>query len=66
VPDVGRRRNYFDLAGDFADGEMTLLCRDTYRMRFFDIADDSFRWSWERRAEDSWELLSAIDYERVA
>jgi hypothetical protein len=35
-------------------------------MRFFDIADDSFRWSWERRAEDSWALLWAIDYERVA
>ena len=57
--------NYFDLTGELADGEMTLLCRDTYRMRFYDITADAFRWSWERRADDAWELIWAIDYERI-
>ena len=61
---VDDQGNYFDLTGDFENGEMTLLCRDTYRMRFFDIADASFNWTWERRADDDWELLWAIAYER--
>jgi hypothetical protein len=62
VDDAG---NYFDLVGRFEDGEMTLLCHDRYRMRFFDIAPDSFKWTWERRAGDGWELAWAIDYERI-
>ena len=42
-----------DLTGrQFEDGEMTLLCRDTYRMRFFEVTDTSFQWTWERRAGD--------------
>ena len=62
VDDAG---NYFDLVGRLEDGEMTLLCRDTYRMRFFEIAADSFKWTWERRAGDGWELAWAISYERT-
>ena len=51
--------------GAFEDGEMTLLCRDTYRMRFFDITPDAFSWTWERRAGDVWELAWAIAYTRL-
>jgi len=62
VDDAG---NYFELVGRFKDGEMTLLCRNTYRMRFFEITADAFKWTWERRAGDAWELSWAIDYERA-
>ena len=58
--------NYFDLTGRFEDGEMILLSRDTYRMRFFEIADTSFQWTWERRAGEGWELAWAISYVRTA
>ena len=34
-------------------------------MRFFEITDASFQWTWERRAGDGWELAWAISYERV-
>ena len=56
--------SYFELTGELAGSEMTLYCRDVYRMRFFDIAERSFSWSWERRAGEEWELLWAIAYER--
>jgi hypothetical protein len=62
---VDDQGNYFDLIGRFDNGEMELLCDPGYRMRFFDIADDSFRWTWERRAGDGWELAWAISYERL-
>jgi hypothetical protein len=62
--------NYWALDGVFDDGEMTLLCRDgaiDYRMRFFDIRDDAFEWSWERSDDDcaSWRLVWNIHYTRV-
>ena len=57
--------NYFDLTGRFEDGEMTLHCGDTYRMRFFEITHASFRWTWERRAGEGWELAWAIEYSRA-
>ena len=62
VDDAG---SHFELTGRFENGEMTLLCRDTYRMRFFEITDTSFEWTWERRAGDGWELAWAISYERL-
>jgi Protein of unknown function (DUF1579) len=68
--------NYFHLEGRFEEGVMTLLCDRhsgerqelRYRMRFFDIADDSFSWTWERSedAAASWELLWQTRYERLA
>ena len=63
VDDAG---NHFELKGRFENGEMTLFCGETYRMRFFEIAADSFKWTWERRAGDGWELAWAIDYARAA
>ena len=62
VDDAG---NHFELTGRFENGEMTLLCGDTYRMRFFEITDEAFQWSWERKAGDGWELAWAISYERA-
>src|SRR3954462_15362511 len=63
---VDDQGNHFELTGQFADGEMTLLCRDTYRMRFFEITHASFEWTWEPRAGDVGELAGALWYERVA
>jgi len=63
---VDDQANYFDLAGRFDNGEMTLLCRATYRMRFFDITPEAFSWTWERQAGAEWELAWAIAYTRLS
>jgi hypothetical protein len=62
VDDAG---NYFHLVGRFEQDEMILLCRERYRMRFFDITPKSFRWTWERRKGEAWELSWEIDYRRL-
>jgi hypothetical protein len=67
--------NYWDLVGRLEDGELTLLSSDKrtegkldYRMRFFDIEDDAFEWTWERSEDGraTWTLLWQIHYERIA
>ena len=60
---------YLHLEGAFRDGEMTLFATrgsEKLRMRFFDIAADSFEWRWDRSLDDgaSWETRWAISYER--
>jgi hypothetical protein len=71
---VDDQGNYWDLEGHFADGEMTLRSSDKrtrgkvdFRMRFFDIRDDAFEWTWERSEDGgaSWTLMWHIDYERT-
>lgn len=60
--------NYFALEGGMEDGAMVLECevRGTrYRMRFAEIAESSFSWTWERLAGEQWELAWAIAYERL-
>jgi hypothetical protein len=52
---------YLDLSGGFSDGVMELR-HDTatpFRMRFTDLAADSFVWRWER-----WDERWRIDYRR--
>lgn len=67
--------NYFALEGAMRDGEMVLLCdrhnaQDQsvrYRMRFHDIEDDAFIWSWERCADggETFALAWRIAYRRA-
>lgn len=73
VDDTG---NYFALEGGPVGAEFHLLCRShnaseraaVYRMRFFEIADRSLTWSWERSldGELSFDELWCIDYTRAA
>jgi hypothetical protein len=66
--------NYFALEGAMQDGAMVLLCDRhnaedrnlRYRMRFSDIEQDSFRWTWERSTDggETYVLAWQIDYRR--
>jgi hypothetical protein len=72
VDDAG---NYFALEGRRQKGEMVLLCdrhndaiQDArFRMRFYDIAPDSFTWSWERSDDrgETFTLKWRIAYRRT-
>ena len=66
--------NYFPLHGGMEDGSMVLLCEKqgprgglTYRMRFSDIEDDRFAWSWQSSTDggDTWSSLWELDYRRA-
>jgi hypothetical protein len=70
---VDDQGSYFALQGRFEHGEMTLLCDRhggaagvVYRMRFTDIAADSFTWSWERSTDTgkTFELAWQLAYTR--
>jgi hypothetical protein len=72
---VDDQGNYFALEGAMRDGEMVLVCdrhsgeeRLVYRMRFHDLADDSFTWSWERSADggETYDLAWRLAYRRAA
>jgi hypothetical protein len=73
VDDAG---NYFALEGNLVDGEMVLLCEHhnapepdaVYRMRFFDITQDSLTWTWERSVDAgaTFEELWRLAYERAS
>ena len=60
---VDSERGYIDLVGRFADGAMELTHKDTHRMRFTDIEDDTFVWHWER-FEETWNEVWRINYSR--
>jgi hypothetical protein len=64
---------YLDFAGEFDAGAMELRreAREDgalvpYRMRFTDIAADSFLWLWERKANGRWDVRWRIEYARRA
>jgi len=67
--------NYFALEGGRSDGEMVLLCdrhndasrEARFRMRFYDIEQDAFNWSWERSDDggESFTLKWLIAYRRA-
>jgi hypothetical protein len=62
---------WFHLAGRRENGEVQLLCRQPeamLRMRFYDIAEDAFSWSWERSADGgaTWQAVWRIAYARRA
>lgn len=71
VDDAG---NYFALEGGMADGAMILVSKGhgprgglSYRMRFADIEDDRFAWSWESSTDggDTWSSVWELAYERT-
>jgi hypothetical protein len=64
--------SWFHLQGEFRDGAMELFTvaadarGETKRMRFCDIADDGFTWSWASSADgESWRELWRIAYRRT-
>ena len=70
---VDDQGNYFDLAGEFKDGEMVLLHEQPQgggqiwnRMRFNNIQADSFDWHWERSEDGgkTWKPSWQIHYQR--
>jgi hypothetical protein len=63
--------SWFHLRGEFRDGAMELFTvapdahGETKRMRFFDIAEDGFTWSWASSADgETWGELWRIAYQR--
>jgi hypothetical protein len=67
--------NYFALEGGLDDGAMVLVSEGhgprrglRYRMRFSDIEDHRFAWSWEssRDGGDTWQPLWQLAYQRAA
>jgi hypothetical protein len=62
--------SWFHLTGEFRDGAMELLTTepdshgDTKRMRFQDIAESGFTWTWSRSAGGEWTELWRIEYRR--
>ena len=64
--------SWFHLRGEFGDGAMELFTvapdarGETKRMRFFDIAEDGFTWSWASSADGvTWGELWRIAYQRA-
>lgn len=66
--------SYLDFAGDFADGRMILLRdgivqgqRVQQRMVWFDIAENTLEWNWERSDDEgkNWKVLWNIHYRRT-
>jgi hypothetical protein len=68
---VDSQHGYLDFRGGMRDGIMELRHeRDVdgelvpFRMRFTEIADDSFTWLWERGRNGAWEVQWRIAYTR--
>ena len=63
--------SWFHLTGAFRDGAMELvttqadLCGDTKRMRFEDITERAFTWTWASSGGGEWTELWRIEYSRV-
>jgi hypothetical protein len=63
--------SWFHLNGAFQDGAMELLTSqpdargETKRMRFQDIGDDGFTWSWASSGGQEWRELWRIEYRRL-
>jgi hypothetical protein len=62
--------SWFHLAGAFGDGAMELLTArpdargETKRMRFQDIGERGFTWSWSSSGGGDWTELWRIEYRR--
>jgi len=56
---------FLDFTGGFADGVMELSRLDSQRMRWTEIAGDSFVWLWEKREDGEWRTVWRIDYNRA-
>lgn len=64
---VDSNNTYLDFQGGATgdDFELVHVREDAvFRMRFTEIAHDSFVWLWEQRLDGSWELKWRIDYTR--
>jgi hypothetical protein len=70
---VDNNGGYITFVGEYADGKMELRTRRTVegeelinRMVFYNIAEDSLDWDWEKSTDDgkTWELLWRIHYTR--
>lgn len=70
---VDDQGGYFDLVGEFKDGEMILLHEQPQgegqiwnRMHFLNIQQDSLDWHWERSEDggETWKLNWNIHYQR--
>ena len=72
---VDSEGNYLDFVGGWTGSEMVLSREATtpegapasFRMRWFEIDDDSFDWAWERSLDGGaiWEPMWEIRYSRV-
>jgi len=71
---VDNKGNYLAFRGGLCDGVMDLRTekvvqgrRATLRMRWFEIAEDSLQWAYERSEDGgrSWETLWRVAYVRV-
>ena len=64
---VDSNNTYLDFQGGATgdDFELVHVREDAvFRMRFTEIAHDSFVWLWEQRLDGGWELKWRIDYTR--
>jgi hypothetical protein len=83
VPELGKWRqtwvdnsgNYMDFVGSFDNGKLALSMERavsgqpaTYRMVFYNVAERSLDWDWERSDDrgQTWHLLWRIHYQRHA
>jgi hypothetical protein len=63
--------SWFHLTGGFSDGAMQLVTTqpdargETKRMRFQDIGERSFTWTWSSSAAGEWAELWRIEYRRA-
>ena len=63
--------SWFHLTGTFRDGAMELVTTqpdargDTKRMRFEDISERAFTWTWASSGGGEWTELWRIEYSRV-
>jgi hypothetical protein len=63
--------SWFHLTGTFRDGAMELVTTqpnargDTKRMRFEDITERAFTWTWASSGGGEWTELWRIEYSRV-
>lgn len=60
---VDSQGSYLSFKGGIVDGVMELR-NETHRMRFLDVAPDSFTWVWERKEVAEWKLQWRIAYSR--
>jgi hypothetical protein len=70
---VDDQGGYFDLVGEFKDGEMHLIHQQPQkgpkvlnRMRFFNIKTDSLDWGWEKSTDsgETWTVMWEVYYQR--
>ncbi len=70
---VDNSGSYMDFTGAYVDGKLTLYTERTvdgkpgaYRMVFYNIAESSLDWDWERSEDggQTWTLLWRIHYQR--